>query len=358
MGNIIGTICDILIYNIISIWAFIHLRNNIPFDRNNRLIWILILLLCLFPIYSGDYIHYHGKLFLYEKYGFTDMESIYGYIISLVNLEYILFRFIVWGSALVILNLLFKRLVSPYNNISFAFFAIWGILFYAYPRVSLALSIFFFGYSFFAKPLRNRKAGYILGLILLASSTLFHKSLFELLLLVPFSFIKLTKTRLILYTIGLFVCVFIINKYVFSGSLLLQATDNIEYLNMEAYDYTTGQIIVNLAIRIPLMIMIFLIVRGIYITKRVQPDKTLKAFVTFMVLISLLALMWLFCNIQNQVPFYRTLYMVFIPLSIAMAYIYRSKLRQTTINYSLIFYLSCNLWLVYCLLGHINGSIQ
>lgn len=311
----------------------------------------------MFPLYSGDYKHYYEKLLLFKQYGFTDLEFVYGYVISFVDLQYFLFRLIIWGSALCILRFLFKRF-TPLNNLTLAFFVVWGILFYAYPRVSLALSIFFLGFSFFAKPVQNQCWGYLFGLILIIASTLFHKSIIELVILIPFSLIKLTKKRLLLYLMGVLICVFILNKYIFNISDVMQSLNGMEYFSMETYDYSIGKKIVNLSLQIPIILLIIIIIRKYVFDRKITIDASAIPFVSMITLIFLLSLMWMFCNIQSQVLFYRTLYMVFIPLAIVLAYLYKSLLHSTVIRFTLIYYISCNIWLLYCLLGQYNGSIQ
>lgn len=356
MDFILWTIIDILVYNILAIKSLIFLRSNRTEFRGKAILWFLILFLCVFSAYSGDWIHYSERLEYYHAHDFNALEMIYGDIMDISGSNYLLFRLIVWGSGLLVLKLLFDRLKLGTSMIM-SFFIVWGLLFYAYPRVSLALSLFFYGYSFLVKPIKLKFISYILGIALIGFSIYFHKSIIELVVLAPFSFIKLNKRRLIILVIGSILTIIIMNSIDLLKSMLELGIKGEEYLSMEAFDYSFGKVLVDTILRIPIFIVVFYIVR--YICSRANDNFGFdNSFITFIILIFSLAIILLFCDIKSQVPFYRTLYMIFIPLSIVMTALYHTKLRRKILNLTVLMYIGSNMWLFYTLLGHYNGSIQ
>lgn len=336
-----------------------YLTNKNVNSKHNFLSWLSLLLFCLYCIYSGDWLHYEEKLDFYEYYGASGLEPIYDVILSYIGHNYILFRFIVWGSALLFLRALLYRL-SVNNFRTLGFYIIWGILFFAYARVSLGLSSFFYGFSLFIKPLEhNRKLGYIWGAICIIISFFFHKSIILLILLIPFVFIGLTKKKFIIYCFCSLIAVFILNSLLYYLDVLLIGIDGIEYFSNEKGARTLGGTIVTFCLRTPLyLLLIYLIYKLLWKSKYENLPIYIQRFFTFVVLISLVAFIFRLSNIKSQVLFYRTLYMIFIPLSIVLSEVFTILKRKTILIYTLLAYFGGNIWLFYTFLGHLNGTIK
>ena len=353
-------IANLFVYNILSLLFLIpYLGNKNIANKSNKFNWLLLLLLCLYGVYAGDWIHYKEKLLYYIYYQETDLEFVYSLILSIVGNNYLLFRLMVWGGALLTLCALFYRL--PINRFRvLGFYAIWGILFFAYARVSLGLSIFFYGLSFWLYPVnRNKILGYTWGAICIISSCFFHKSIIELCLLLPFVFIPISKHKFVLYCIiGLFF-IEIVNYLTQYIDVLLLGIEGSDYFFKGASSLTVGEKIVNLSTRFPLFLLLFYLTYTLLWNDQI---KKLPIFVhryfALIIYIVLVSLVFYFSNIESKVFYYRTLYMVFIPLSIILSEVYNILSKKILLYLTIAAYLGGNYWLSYTFLGHLNGSIQ
>ena len=271
---------------------------------------------------------------------------------------------VVWGFALFFLYKLLKRLEIN-NNISLSIFVIWGLYLYAYPRVSLGLSLFFYGYSILItiKDGENVFMKNFKGIFLILFSCLFHKSMLVLLLILPFSFITFTRRRIGLLLVS-FVFVAIIVHF-FLGMI----TTNFGEVDGAGMEYLSGDVASGSSLgyrisaifhRAPIFIMILSFVynysiRGYY---RYLSDVT-QRFYSFSLCIVTLALVFNVIPLPSNVLYYRVLYMIFIPLVCLMYKSLTYTISNRAIYYcTLLAYLGNNYSLFYDLLGHINGSIQ
>ncbi len=353
---LLGTFLNILGYNIFSLYSFCCILGKRKITiKGIGIVWFFFLLFCLFPLYSGDWIHYQEKVVDYYVSGDTDLESIYGILLFYVGKNYILFRLIVWGMALLFLRALFYRLGLNKSKL-LAFWGIWGLLFFAYPRVSLGLSVFFYGYSFLVKPQKKHVWSYIIGVLLIGGSCFLHKSILELVLLLPFTFIPLSFVSIGFY-IFFFVCVlFFVNNFLLMQDLSIIKGSS--YFFREAYELSLGQQVVDSLLRIPIFFLLINLI-GILKKKKLKHINIItRNYFSFIIFIVLLSLVFYFSNIDSQVLFYRTLYMVFIPVSIVLASLYPSFKPRSIFVCTFTAYMSGNLWLFYCFLGHMKGSIQ
>lgn len=353
---LLGTLCNIVGYNIFSLYSLCCILGKSKISiKGIGVTWFFILLFCLFPLYSGDWIHYQEKVIDFYSTGDCDLESIYGIFLSYTGKKYILFRLIVWGMAILFLRALFYRLdLNCYKLL--AFWGIWGLLFFAYPRVSLGLAVFFYGYSFLTKPLKNHLWSYIVGIILISGSCFFHKSIIELVLLVPFTFMSLSLVNVFFYLLFFVCALFFINRF-----LLMQDLSFIHgstYFFQENNISTLGEQIVTFFLRGPLFLLLISLLTLLKKKNAGYMSIAIRNYFSFVILIVLLSLVFYFSNAASQVLYYRTLYMVFIPLSIVLASLYPYFKQRSIFIYTFIAYIGGNLWLFYCFLGHMNGSIR
>lgn len=356
MNLVFWTIIDIIIYNVLSIYSFKHLNiNNHKF--NATFIWIIILFFCIFPLFSGDWIHYADKINYYYHHNYTDLEPIYLPIIEFTEFNYIFFRFIIWGCALIFLKLLFSRL-KIFETRTLLIFIIWGLLFYSYPRVSLGLSILFYGYSLLIKPINRKLISYALGILLIILSCSFHKSIISLAVIIPFTLFPITRKLVCLFIIGAFLGVYFINNYLLSLKDITTIIEGGIYFIKEANAISLGQQIVNFVLRIPIIVISVIIAYKVLFRKQFHLNSYIYKFLSYLILILLLSFVFFFSDISNLTLFYRTLYMAFIPLSIVLAALYKTRLNHTIRTWTYIAYIGENMWLFYTLLGHYNGSIQ
>lgn len=145
-------------------------------SKSRATIAILIaFVFCLFSFWAGDWFHYFELFPTLKYYGITHMEDIY-VAIAQVSPNYLVFRVIVWGSALFLACDSFKRVGCNYNLALFIFCVAW-LIWFSYARVSLAMAMMFWGVSIIYKPLLNgKKISIIIGFAAIFASFYFHKS--------------------------------------------------------------------------------------------------------------------------------------------------------------------------------------
>lgn len=168
---------DLFLWGIIFVVLRPAFKPPFKLKKSSRIIGIgLILLFCLFPFWAGDYFHSRDT-FLNIKYGgLSHFESVYVWIINNVATSYFMFRLIVWGAALTILLLAYKRIGFSFDLALFFFGALYLPLF-SYARASLAMAILLLGLSFFYVPLAKSKVlSTVLGLVVISCSFFFHRS--------------------------------------------------------------------------------------------------------------------------------------------------------------------------------------
>lgn len=357
MDLVFGTFLNIIVYNILSIFAFQNAGKNIYNKVVINFIWGIILFFCIYPFFSGDWLHYREKIIYFYYYRATDLEPIYTSIMDYVGLNYFAFRFIIWGSALIFLKLLFSRL-KIFETRTLLIFIIWGLLFYSYPRVSLGLSILFYGYSLLIRPINRKFISYVLGILLIILSCSFHKSIISLAVIIPFTLFPITRKLVCMFIFGAFLGVYFINNYLLSLKDITTIIEGGNYFIKEANAISLGQQIVNFVLRIPIIVISVIIAYKVLFRKQLHLNSYIYKFLSYLILILLLSFVFFFSDISNLTLFYRTLYMAFIPLSIVLAALYKTRLNHTIRTWTYIAYIGENMWLFYTLLGHYNGSIQ
>ena len=138
------------------------------------------LVFCLFSFWGLDWFHY-AEMYMNLVYmdGFnTSLEDVYYLIANYLSPNYLVFRAIIWGSALYLLCLMFKH-VSVRGDLMLAIFCSIWLIDFGYGRVSLAYSMIYLGGSVLMKPIEGKRLLSILyGSVLLVLSLFFHKTAF------------------------------------------------------------------------------------------------------------------------------------------------------------------------------------
>ena len=137
------------------------------------------LVFCLFSFWGTDWFHYAEMYFniLYVSGFNTSLESVYTFIAA-ISPNYLVFRAIIWGSALYLLCLLFRHVSIRGDLLLTIFCALWLIDF-GYGRIGLAYAMMYLGGSILMKPVKNKiLLSLMLGGALLILSLFFHKTAF------------------------------------------------------------------------------------------------------------------------------------------------------------------------------------
>lgn len=296
------------------------------------LLFFLITLFAVTAWFQGDFFGYMSNVkSYYEGIQVFHLEEVYQYIIDITDQNYILFRIIVWGGALSCFVLAARNYKLDTTLSLFWMFLLFASV-YSYARASLAMAVYFFGLSVFSKSSSNHKTiKMLLGMAIILTSYVFHKSMAVMILLTFFYFIPINKKTIwpiiiVIIAFGLF-----IDQYIdsFMQSLLYAGDDQLAEKVENAMEYSKerNKIVASL-FGLILMVWGYL---PFYLTfimisihflgnggKNACPQMVKLFRVTFAIVTLSTAIMVF--STKSLTLFYRYLYMSFIPLSFLFVY--------------------------------------
>lgn len=217
LAKILPTYTETSICFIIFQVLFLVTYYNFKAEKNSPWPWCMLFVACLTFFFDTDYFSYKSDF----QRGLTIVgrkEPFYILLAELSGWNYTVWRMMVWGTALLLYYCTCKRLkLESYIAIYVLVFMFNGL--FTYGRVILAMTIYFFGFSFFAKPLEyNRQLSYLFGCCIIPLSFFAHRTFLPIILLTPLMFITITKTRFLLIMCLIPIVVIGIN-YIFSSFL-------------------------------------------------------------------------------------------------------------------------------------------
>ena len=320
-----------------ALFVIIYYKKNVKLIRvDNRInLWLIFYSFILIMIISdnseSDWYHYQQMVWDYDfTIGARNYaEPVYAFIIRFVNKNYLLFRFLVWGTSLCLSCCVFKRFGVNLNMAVFFMVAAYLIKF-NYSRATLAMANYFLGLSFLIKPMRGQRVvSFFLVILFFFCAYTFHHSLLPVLFFSLVAFFPLNKLFFIavLLIVLPFVSLFIFNQF-----SLLESFDNAYFFNKvqmyiakdngkanffgilsEAIDYS--------AFIIPLFLVSYSVLRN----SKLISIEMLRLW-RVMITILYFALTFLFMGLSSLVFTYRYLFMVFIPLTVMAVYLYKNNL--------------------------------
>lgn len=198
---------------------------HIVASSNRRTTIILIFAFILFSFCDTDWFHYL-RVYPLLVSGFAGhMEEIYVWIAQNLSIDYLTFRFIVWGGGFILFLYLIKFLPIKTDLVILVFSSIW-IAKFSYARASLAMVILYFGIILLLSKGRNLVYA-LAGLLIIASSAYFHKSTFFGIALVIIAFLSMLmkpKYFISLFILSVPIIVYILKGYI-GDFLLMDATE-------------------------------------------------------------------------------------------------------------------------------------
>lgn len=220
--------CTLLLYLIIisiNKWQLSNICQTCESNRMRRRVFGCLWLFGTCSFCDGDNFHYIKWIENANTRGIPDIynsaEIIYQYFSYFTNESFILFRMFVWGGATSILSLTAKRLELSPRKVLLLIISLFIVTF-CYARVTLAIVLYFYGFSYLIKPIHRRNIlSCVVGLLIIYISSLFHRSAYlliasTLILVVP----KLGKGyrgwfMLTIYIVTAYIIVFyILNHFV------------------------------------------------------------------------------------------------------------------------------------------------
>lgn len=333
----LGYFFDIAIFNILAIPALIGVTKDRWWNSRIQCVFYasLLFIFCLYPIYSSDFYSYKNLCEQSSEYivSAKGVEFLYLKLMGIIGHNYILFRIIVWGGALFFLILTMKNL-RLYNVKTLSIFSVISLPFYAYPRVSLGLSLAFWGYSFLIME-KKRMIKIIFGLLIILSTYFFHKSMY---LLFPILFISIFKVnRYLVLSIFILLLIFCVSSY--SNFLM----EKILLYNNDTYTIEKnlggGKKLLVLCLHLTLFSLLIPLFKDNLKSGNLFYIKNLTFY---MLLTSLLLLI----KFGYSALYYRFLYMSFIPISLYISekIVEKDKYFRFLIIF---FFLLSNLWILY-----------
>lgn len=321
---------DLSMYGLMML-LLVSFYKNYTKQANFRVLLSIALLItfCVFAFWDTDYYHYLSR-FIVIHYGKRDIsiEEIYTWIAE-NSKSYTAFRFYIWTSATILLILTAKRLKIPLGLFLLIF--IGGFITkFSYGRVSLAMSITFYGFSLMVKPFRPRLVSFLLGLTIISAAFFFHKSAAFGIGIAVLSIMAFAVNRkiisvfvfsypLMIALLGMVLAIFVQSNPEQAESLNIHAAQN--YLNTETDSLGIGTIINNTLSWGCYYITCFIYVKSIFTGKYKHFPFSMKAFGTASFLTTAISTLFAFdVGASTFVFYYRLLFFAMIPTAAFLSY--------------------------------------
>ncbi len=301
-------------------------------------------IICLFPIWSGDYHHYSEEFYDLQTGYYTHMEEIYTYIAQNLVSNYFLFRLLLWGAGNILILLTFKRLSIRFHVALLYYMAI-SILWFSYARVSCGMALMFYGLSLLACPFSKAKLlSFLLGICLVLSSFFFHKSsLFGIAMIIAaLFFYNMSKNKLFMFGVVYIVFVAFAGFYL-NSFLSLDVDETIidvksaqKYLDLTSKHNGIGAFIQDALIIGNYYLILFIIFKTITSGSFHGFPRNIKIFTiaTFFI-ISGASLFAFDLGYNTYIIYYRFLNFSIIPLCVFLAYCYDNGIAKKGVRLSL-----------------------
>lgn len=333
--------CGLLFFIIICLFWRQCITYTPSIRRSRASIVFLCLFFLLFAItwwVDDDFFGYMENVRLFGSNAYTfHLEKVYEYIILFTRKNYLLFRVVVWGGAL----LLYIYTSHIYGvDVLLALFLLF-LLFastFSYARASLAMSVYFLGVSFFARFREKGVFSLIVGVLLMVSSYFFHKSMVVMILLAPLYFINISRKNILFFIIPTVVLLgyaldYLINSFMISLMDLgdAQLAEKLEF-NLENNTIRSGHNAtifgwISYVWYYAVFYLSFIIVSSVFLGKKqVSISKPFRGLFNLTFSVILLSTSLLLFSARSMVYFYRYLFMSIIPLSVLIAYLRTNNL--------------------------------
>lgn len=341
------------------LWAFFSNRDLLYHPKDKRkakgrsvILYICTIILTIAAYTRGDFFHYAEVV--QTGNNIEHMESIYIWLTKVVHGNYLLWRLMVFGGALLLYQQIIKRFGLE-SRLSTFVFLICFILVFNYARASLAFAVYFYGLSYLIKPSRNRILGYVFGIVILTCSQFFHNSAIVLIVLTPIILTPLNKWPMILMVVV--VALLYVNKIYdsileYMWSIEGEETANVflYYQQNEAIKFQGGLSgsFMNL-LEYGLFYAPFFIITKDLFFNHIKADSV--SIILYKVLFGIILIATVFAlSSTTTVYFYRVLYMGLIPLCVELVYMFEKEfLSKTHLRFCVYF------GLTYCVYSTLYG---
>ncbi len=218
-------------------------KNVTNFDSGQRTQMSLILCVLIHLVFAfdgGDYFNYYGIVAL-RNFEDGAQEPFYSWLADLLDYNYLLWRLVVWGGALLLFAITARRFALDPYKVVFLLYVMYINLF-DYARATLGMAMFLFGLSFWCVPIDRYKffSYLILGPLFMYASTFLHSSMLIACAASVVVFIKMGKTRL-LVTLIVFSLLVTTLFSAYQNLLSSVLSSNDEYISNKAERYSSQE---------------------------------------------------------------------------------------------------------------------
>lgn len=327
---------------------FIFVLSYFGFKKQKKStpIWGLICLFCVFAYWSTDYFTF--QWIYYKELTLSFRDPLYYYLKQLTFGSYTIFRFIIWGSALIMVYYTFNLLRLNKRTAAFIF-PFFFLLTFSYARASLAMACYFLGLVLM---LKTKRIVSINGVLFIILSYFAHRSMLPIILFTPIALQKWNRVgKLVVFfmtPIVFIVVLNIINRFINESFILDDSfssfSESASKYVQEGYGHKESNlktvIMANLHY-FSIYITYFYLVYKLLISKSLRnlprPIFVLMVTCTFIIIISIVFYILTFTIGLTGTLFYRYLFISYIPLIILLTYTYQEGLCSKQTLYLLIF---------------------
>ena len=319
---------QLAIFNFL-IWLILIIRYKAGFGSQTRFsfhyafLCIMIVLFATFGFSEADTYHYHSIYDEMIKFrSAIHVEPIYYWLIEHIPHNYYLWRFVIWGSAAVLLMATFKRLRLNALAVGLAFPLIL-LQQFAITRGCLGISIFLYASTFILKPDSNKLYSYCWGILCCVLSVFFHKSIPLFIAMSFLALIPLNRGLIIISIILYPILRAVAMPFVFDilgGSLFSTETAEFAQGYLES-DKSIANIngIMRLCLEYIPRILIFIFLVKEYIFSKKEIPKSIRFFFQYSYILFYIAMLFFGQDTSSFVSS-RTIHMMCFPLTIVCAY--------------------------------------
>lgn len=322
--------------------------------KNRQWAIILIILFFLFAFWGGDYEHYLLNMKEIAK-DYTSIEGPYVFFAKMVGSMFLPWRFIIWGGGFWLLLKLFKLVDVP-RDLALVVFVTLYLHLYSYARVSLSMTIMFFGLALLYSS--KRKRNIILAFAIILSSYFFHKTALFGVVAILIGLVATKNERKIviaavifLPTIFVFIQDFLssfLNLYAFDYSLI-NVNVGQKYLMKEAQELGTGTKLAALLEHTTMYLVAMLYVIMLLKNEIKEMPKSVRIFsnVSFYT-IMVASLFALDLGANTAVIYARFIRYSMIPSAIFVAYVFSTRQHRKLVRVILITgFMSVTYYIIY-----------
>lgn len=329
--NTIAFLYCCFMFGTTSYIGFNSIKGKYVNDTNSKsILFILLFFIYLLTAFNNtDYFGYRDIVYATNGHNILHLDPWYGYIAEFVHNNYLLFRIVVWGGALILIIVSAKL----YGIHSLHFLVLFFIAFesiFNYGRASLAMGVYYLGIILIlTKEQKFKIVRTLLGIALIIISYQFHKSMALLIPISIFLFMPLNKRMLLLILIASPLLVLGI-KYQFAGLLQSGFEGVDEELGSTFSMYSQREMaasnwkgFLSSIISYSRFYILFYFITKVIVSKKNTLPKTITGLYNVVLIIMLICHSFLVLTANSYTLYYRYLYMTIIPMCLLWTALFR-----------------------------------